>query len=453
MLHIGDNKHADCDAATKVGIVGIHYKRLAEFDGLLARRLDVAALDDLGPAAAMTYGLARYHLVTEGPLDADFGCIGYNLIGPVIAGWTRWLNAQVEELAPKAVLLFARDAQLIHKLSLMGLVNFGDAMVSYVYVSRHSLIFGALLSPDDESLRILFRTFKAYEFSEFFSEWTKFLPDADRVVRDLCCDHCGSIVGEKTHRVLSKIICANHQLLLQASKLHRDRIRKYVLRYGSAEGTVLIDIGWNGNMQEAWSRIVKGDIREGAVTGLYLGLFPEALQKIERGHNMRGWLTSPEDFDHVTRAMWSGGVEILEVALSADHGTTLGYSADGEPVLADLDQEPEYRKACRELQSGIVRFLEDASPIVGPSGLATADPSEWSSPFFRLVNRPTLREVELLGAIPHSKQGGRKARAARLASTGNRILDRLGKLFPNWAEPPLWKAGHAVASGRQRGTK
>jgi predicted HAD superfamily hydrolase len=212
---------------------------------------------------------------------------------------------------------------------------------------------------------------------------------------------------------------------------------------------VLVDIGWSGNMQASFMRLLRPGHPNRVVRGCYIGLHGTSHENDMLGHTMDGWLThygSPSDFEQ--KVWFSGGVELLEFATCAPHGTTLGYedSPSGEvvPILEANEADREVRDFAARVQSGASAFLQEylASHRDIPS-VALASRG-WADEFYRLVTNPTLEEADLLGDLTHSDSLGDTTLRLPLAP-------KIGHSHPiksiKAAEQSFWKAGFRVRNG------
>ncbi len=67
--------------------------------------------------------------------------------------------------------------------------------------------------------------------------------------------------------------------------------QRYLEVFGSAERIMLVDIGWSGNMQASFTRLLEPGHPNRSVRGCYMGLHGTAHENDMLGHTMDGWLT------------------------------------------------------------------------------------------------------------------------------------------------------------------
>jgi predicted HAD superfamily hydrolase len=402
----------------------------------------MAARDDATFTAALAFGLMRRRHIenASGPSRRQLVDVGYDTFGPAMAGWFLWLQRRIAEIAPRKVLLFARDARLVNRLVAEGDLSFGDAQVEYVYVSRYALSFAAIRVLEARVLEILFRRFQGQTIRQFLELWFEFSPERLQETGFPRGLDPQEPIAKALYPALTHFIHENQSHFLSAAREHRDRAGLYLATMLKDEKTVLVDIGWNGNMQSDWHNAVATAIRRDHVEGLYFALFPSAELMIKRGHRMEGWYWQPHIMRKEFDMLQSGGTGLLELALSAYHGTTLGYDAQGRPILDDSAEDRDYQASCLNIQTGITAFWNDLRALCPDRELAlqSGHPDEWMAPLCRLVMKPSAEESELLGDIRHSVEGG-KAQPFALAP---KMADPAAR-----PERVIWRPGFAVRNG------
>lgn len=442
VLHVGDNEQADVRAARKAGLNAFHFDYLHKMDADIASRSGFVASDDASFANAASFGLLRRRQIENSISTAKrhLGDVGYEIFGPALSGWFLWLTRRVAEIAPKKILLFARDAQLVNRLVAEGALCFGGVEIEYVYVSRHALSFASIRVLDDHLLGILLRRFQGETIRHFLGLWCELSPDRLKEIGFPPGLDPDEKISKDLHPALMRFIYENQSAFLSAAREHRDRASLYLGRNLKDESTVIIDVGWTGSMQPAWRNTVATSISVDQVDGLYFGLLPDAQATIKRGHRMEGWYWQPHKPREAFDMLGSGGIELLELALSADHGTTLGYAADGSPILAQTAEDSAYQECCLKIQAGIKAFWSDLRALCPERELrlqpCSAD--EWTQPLSRLVLNPLPEEVELLGDIRHAVEGGR----SKPFALAPKICDPEAK-----PERVIWRHGFAARNG------
>lgn len=153
------------------------------------------------------------------------------------------------------------------------------------------------------------------------------------------------------------------------------------------------------------------------------------------------------DFGRVSRVqeyLQSGGAELLEFALTSDHGTALGFTENNEgnvvPILEDLlPDEASYREKAMKVQTGIRKFVEDNRYLLHYYDPALLTHTAWAAPFERLVNDPTQDELRLLAGLTHSDTAGVTSSRLVLAARQNDKTRKSKRLMTLAREEAFWK--------------
>lgn len=452
ILHVGDNAGADVEQPKRLGIRTIHFRELEE----LAR-------DDRGSRiASPSDHLVRSIIVglTRKPLlsgqASGLHCldnIGYEVFGPLFTGYFLWILEQIRRLEPEKVLFFARDAYLFHLLwtRYRDLIDI-DTEASYAYVSRKAIFYPSFMDFDFDRLWKLTSGRVKRTLRERIEALGINPTDVMKTASELGLSMDEQMTGGD-HRLFT-LLTRHYDLVIQAAHEKSDLAKAYInqLFEGSSK-VVMIDVGWTGSMQGAVSRLLDRRYPRN-LTGLYFGLFQGA-SKEGLGSSMRAWLMNEGEPSTWRDAIASGGAELLELALTAPHGTTLGYrkGSDGtiEPVLESPSMnvdEQEYLLAAERLRSGALNFMEEYLRIFGVhsvSGTTYTTSEFWAAPFMNLVLHPSRSQAEALGDISHSDVGISTQRVALAKRISNK------RDFDRELSNSFWKAGFKIRNSQTSG--
>jgi predicted HAD superfamily hydrolase len=456
ILHIGDNKTSDFIRAKHAGCGAIHLRRSPTGNQIVIPDPREGS-SHAAAVLSLIQGIIRKRASHGDPADRDpLERIGYNAFGPLLTGFLLWLTAMVERYPPDKILLFARDTYLINKYLRRFLGPAGEGVgIQYVYVSR-----GAILIPSmtDFSLPRLWHLFsgKCKRTVAYHLRKLGLAPELlTHIIQSAGYESMDDLVENsepRMHGLLRRL----HSLLLQESARQRPLVRRYLKQFvDGARRLTVVDVGWAGNMQGSFLRVLEPLPADLTVRGYYVGLYRTARENDYLGHSMAGWLThygDPRGLEE--KIWWSGGVELLEFTMCAPHGTTLGYktneAGEVEPVLEDSPAEDAANFLRARLQEGAEAFVNDYLELYSTVPAAAFTSSLWANEFYRLVSAPTKGEAELLGDITHSDSAG---------PTGSRlpIAPRSGKRdqagIAKDLERAYWKAGFRVRNGRKQSPK
>jgi predicted HAD superfamily hydrolase len=447
LVHFGDNRHADHAVPKALGIRSHHFDRVEREVEPRLRMRDLP--QDDRAVGSLVQGVIRKALIDpETPRDFWFD-IGLQVFGPLFLGKFLWLARQLRTQQPDKVLFFARDAHLHHGLY----VHYGPRLgltfpADYAYFSRASLL---LPSFTEMKLDRLWHLYSGKSTRTVAEHLRRMGIDAAAVLADI--QRCGFATPDepapngdpRMHKLLSALY---PQLLLQASR-QRGLVEQYIGQIvGESRNLAIVDIGWVGNMQSSFSRLLQLQHRDFEIEGYYYGTFEQVTDNYAPRNRFNAWLVNecqPHPWHH---ALVTGGVELLEFAQMAPHGTTLGYETrDGwvYPVFEHNPADLEVQGLAERVQQGALHFIDMAMPYVERIGFESLVSTAWAEPFYRLITEPTLEEAEHLGEISHSDTATDTSRRILLAEKLS--LGRFRKWTPHYRralETAFWKKGFLV---------
>ena len=203
--------------------------------------------------------------------------------------------------------------------------------------------------------------------------------------------------------------------VLQINAETRAALQSYYLQ--AMEGTDpigFVDIGWVGNIQRLFCNSLPDATARDRIVGLYLGQLPSCTFNEARGIRMNSFLTRGRYREPVQKALHKGGLELLEFAMTADHGTTTSLTQDAagkiSPVLETPSQEEaEYARKAVKVQDGMERFLDEHAYLLDHFDLATLAAPHWGLPLLELIESPTPEQIDALASLTHSDALGTNA--------------------------------------------
>lgn len=236
---------------------------------------------------------------------------------------------------------------------------------------------------------------------------------------------------------------------LYTAKQRRDAVGTYYEEaIGQHARVALIDIGWHGNMQRWILQCCRNRIDPNVIHGYLVATLAGVGPNLERGLNIKGWMANAGNPWHVQHFLTNGGVELLEFALTANHGSTIALTrlASGEivPVLEAEPHEAAYRNLAMRVQVGIRSFVRDHAYLLDIYRPETLCTKVWAQPFERLATRPTRAEARLLCRLSHSDVAGTNASRLLLAERQHWITRLSPRRMRDARERAFWKAGFDV---------
>lgn len=449
ILHIGDNAHSDFAMPIKAGCKAVLLVS-AHSAGEPALSFDKEK-PSLGTEAirSAVLGVTRKRALTR-PFSDPWERLGYEVFGPLFTGFLLWLASMAQRIRPEKILLFARDTyflkQHLHRfLQPLGL----NPEVSYLYVSRASLLLASFTDFPLTRLWHLFSGRSQVTVRDHLHRLGLNPETFSPVVASAGFDSLSELVPSDDLRMHSLLAKLHRPLLLEGAR-RRPLVRRYLEPFvGSARSLMVVDVGWVGNMQASFLRLLgplTGSLR---VRGCYMGLYNQARENDYPGQTMEGWLLHYGDGPNLQKEVfWAGGVELLEFAMCAPHGTTLGYveSESGEvaAVLEESQSDTQIRALSARLHVGAAQFMDDFLETFECMPANALSSRAWAQQFYRLVTQPTLEETELLGDVTHCDSFGDTRRRLPIAP---RLTAKDEDAIATGLDQSYWKAGFMVRNG------
>lgn len=388
VIHIGDSITRDWLRARQQ-----HFSsKLIARDPLRSKYIKI---NDLHEEQRKLWG--RLRTVINGYEDTQWPAFyryGFEVVGPLLYGFCKWLHDTVQEHREEKLFFLARDGYLLWQAynSMYG----SDAIENcYLYLStivmrRVQAWMGA------DPLEVISahppRTFiKLEDFCQLFG-----------VERDALADICKSNDLELNDYFLPEAFSRDPRLVafceqikhippVNAKELYQKTI-KY-LRQQHFEGkAALVDIGWRGTIQNYLQTLINAETDLAAsLTGYYLG-FKE----------VAGDTGAKFSFIPDTERAYEFVTSFFEFPFPPPEGTVIGYEERGGivyPISHVCEFDEDERAKISMAQKGALHFIECAKnePVFDVlTDVNTAYANMW-----RISRKPTLQEVRLFGDLSY----------------------------------------------------
>ncbi|MBS0505005.1 MAG: hydrolase [Proteobacteria bacterium] len=390
ILHLGDNRFADQDAPSKLGV---HTCHLVQFDEQAKARLRLEAA-----ASALIHPdvrVSRPAFQPQRPLislrqDEDTAhALGHDVLGPLLRSYAHWLHAERETVAAATgrrthLLFLLRDGFLPAEVY-DALYPEGDA--KRLEISRHTAASAGLTDAAAIHARLLADgtrntvemlarqlMFKQGELARLRLDEPA--NDPDFVARATSPDMIGAI----THR----------------SAKFADRLIAHIRRAGVNDGDAVIfaDLGYHGSVQDKITPMLQA--RMGlSVAGRYLVLREEQASRFDK----KGMIDK-RHYDFRTLETLCDPIAVVEQLCTVAQGSVVDYKFDGTPVRKAAGIKSIQSATRDRVQAGAVAFATSCKNFALP-GDAEAWRVAAGAALARLLFMPTPQEIEVLRCFDH----------------------------------------------------
>ena len=423
IVHIGDNFVSDYLKPRKEGIKSYY------FNGKSLRRKEESV-------EAIVVDNFIYNLNKKEFADTVTS-IGISVLGPLVYGYVMWLKIIFEKEKFSNILFFSREGKFIKKAYDM-INDEKNNQGIYFLASRRALQLAAIcICPEyEEVMKSMFLP------REFTTEW---------LINGwgLTWDEYGAeleMLGLKRDGILSKFQIMEDKCvkavyerfkehILEKSREECEAFISYVRSNNIMGRIAIVDIGWNGNMQKAFEKIINAYVPEvDSVTGFYYGVFTST--KNHEIQKMNSYISIDNNMADYIKNVYAH--TSLELLFMANHGTFLSYSNMQKKGRNLGFSEFEYRGTLTEdcvnkIQLGALLFIKEFCDL----GEFLNYSDENGKRFLRKFEYPDMDFAKIIGDLEIIDKG--VVRIAKPSKFKNYLLNPMS-LYKEFLECS-WKIG------------
>ncbi|MCW3836172.1 HAD family hydrolase [Sphingomonas canadensis] len=435
ILHVGDNRRADFQAPRELGIHAVH---LIQFDDEAAARLRMEAATALilDPQAGISRPVHQAHrtrVALRASSDPAYA-LGHDVMGPALHSFSYWLKAELDALSqaagrPVRPLFVMRDGYLPYRVFD---ALFPEAGAATVEISRFVALRASI--SDEEAL------------DKYLEEWIERIPIRS-IGRQLMLfenEYAKFLKGdaEAQRKAFVKFL---HTPDMQRKIFTRRAgfLKKFIAHLARAgvypgDAVCLVDIGYNGTVQNFLTPVLR-EAMNVTLHGRYIFL----REKKASGLDKKGMI-DVRNYDYRTLHALSRSIVVVEQLCNVEQGSTIDFTAEGEPVREQVDAKAAHnaargtvQQACLDyaLESGLGRVrAPDSDDLDGRCRAAAAA-------LARLFFLPNASEVRVFESFVYDYNMGTSATEMLIdPDRGSQGLRRRGLTFYNDHIPQFMSA-------------
>lgn len=442
IVHIGNNWRADYWGAKKVKIRSIKiptYKNRKERE-----------YQDLFDHHSQDFKFLTTFVNNHTPeTDNSYLKSGYEVVGPILYGFTRWLFNQARHQGFKQILFMSREGHLLKKA--YDLLNLNHEIPSlYLEASRRSLSVPAFtLKPSLQSI------------IESLADNAR-VTTIGRIMEQLGLDaDCYTNQLSKYHLSLTKIwdwdnLKKNQEFIQFCAAIQEDiftnsrkefsALQQYLKTIDFSLPTALVDIGWGGTMQNYLVNILNSLGIKNDLCGYYLGLDSRSV-KILGTNNLPAvgyvfdCLSHNDDQDLIIKFRC-----LCETLFLEPVGSVKKYKlVAGQQVIVERypygysnNQKKKQSQFSKSVQEGALKFVSEFNNS-SIADYINLDSKTMFAPLYQLGTQPTLKEAQRFGNLGFFDAG----QVSFLAKPQS-LLWYLGhlKILADDLNDSVWKIGY-----------
>lgn len=305
--------------------------------------------------------------------------LGYTVLGPLLYGFSEWLNIVIKNISPNEVLFLMREGKLLK--SAFEIVNKTKTKPKLLYVSREatSLPYIGYASDLADLLKIIQARRVEYTIKDLFRDC--------HIVSDMGYDKNINIY-KMSAKDQNRLFCTIKPKLQEISKIGRENLLKYLKTVGIRHKNLLVDVGYHGTIQHNLQKLVD----KNEFFGAYMG----SIAYNKCGESANGYFFNNERDEKLFDIALSSG--LFELMFLSTEGTTTGYDSDGNPRLAGKDNDEIQNSRIMAMQEAALAFVKDIN-LLEKNFKIYLSADEWFSFYSDIVRTPTMDMVKLLQNI------------------------------------------------------
>lgn len=323
---------------------------------------------------------------------------GYEILGPLLYGFCKWLNENLNKNHIKKVFFLARDGKIMKKSFD---ILYPEVNTCYMFASRRALTVPTLC---------LYKELKdpSYLKNIYFISGRLKMVDLIKMLGldDNNIDHILKKYNYNlTDNINSKVISNDSEfksfyneiypLILENSKNEYDEMVKYLKEINFCENVGIVDIGWNGNMQYALEKATKVSNINAKIKGFYIGITCNS--KKQEVQDMSGYLYQ-KDYNEKIEVYKKWYNAIFEFFFSSTDGSFKCYTDDGFEFYEYEYKNTKEREYLEKIQEGAIDFVHDFSKSE-LSDIININPSIAILNFNKLGNCPSDEDLNYFKEI------------------------------------------------------
>lgn len=360
-IHFGDGWKNDIIRAKMKGISCNHISD--------RRKLDYECAKNLSVEERFIYSIQQSIIKNKSYIyDNEKEKLGFEVFGPLVYGFLEWLHQAFKEQKIQKIYFLSREGLLFRNLYKMLFPN-DELEIHYLYVSRKSLVPATYwIKSDYEDIMNSISKSKQITVESQIRRWG-LDPEDCKMDLEIAGLEITDILDGRTWkentslRVLFDLL---QERIITASKERYVYLEKYLKQENFGGKCAIVDIGWNGCMQNALEKIASIWEYTTNINGFYMGINSKNLGV--KLSNINGYIYEDSRGD-INRYCIYSFAGPLELSLTASHDTTVGYKIEdskavpvfGKDEYIDADGKfSEELKYVVTVQKGIEEYVSSA---------------------------------------------------------------------------------------------
>lgn len=325
---------------------------------------------------------------------------GQNYLGPFLYAYISWLYDEIAKEGISKIFFLARDGYLMEKaFRILQDKKHTDMDAKYAYFSRRSIRQALFWNCDSyrQSLQLQFlpKNARYYITMEGILEYWGFSFDESRdIAKEFHLDLKEEFLAGDLYKntKLEKLFQKLQYKIKENSKQQSKLLSSYFEQIGMREYCAIVDIGWEGRMQQYLELFAENERIPLSCTGYYLGM--QATVPVKG--KLEGFLYNDAQPKLRKSVLVARG--LYEKFFQSSEGSTLSYREENGtivPVLGkyEYENQPDLCNRIHILQNASLEYLRDAVENNFPVSVAL------TKPLVHIAKYPSLKDIQLFSFL------------------------------------------------------
>jgi glycosyltransferase involved in cell wall biosynthesis/FMN phosphatase YigB (HAD superfamily) len=452
--HIGDNAHSDLHKPHEIGAHALHIERQSWCGKTFVDDYCSITGESTNDAISnVMTGIVRRESLMH-PDRSLWQQVGYEVAGPVMYGFLRWIAAKAQAQGVKKLFFLSRDGYYLSKAYEIIAKQWNlNVDSTYMYASRRLLNLARIRCMDDTALDFLLSPNPGLRVRDFIDRIGLSADNFSDEIRrsglagpDAVLTSNGGVffTAEMREQMKSLLIAMAPKILALCSE-----VRKNVLSYFAdigfeADKIAIVDVGWQASSIRSLQDLLRMESPDYRLRGYYFGTWCFAQPSVDAGCLIDSYYIHLHTPSHRVEII-AECVELIEHLFNAPHATVVNIEKTDQgwqPIVGTWETTPEQRKSLATIGENALAFVKD---MLAFEPQLTGLPTPYSyidGALARLLRYPTRDEAVVIGQLPHRDSFGGNVPWRHLATPPSVFIPmfRPGLLKKNY-ENSYWRRG------------
>lgn len=430
-LHIGDNPKGDINSPQRIGIASYQLKSEKRYGHPIKAEI----------SSKLDFAMSNRLIDIIGTSLNKSGYMGAKVLGPLLAGYSKWLSCQCELRDIHKVFFLSRDGYTMKEA--FDIVNPNRFETEYIYASRRSWTVPAIwMEPEyDDILKNISMSPRTSVRS--FVTRLGLLPENCLQEIQQCRMTVDTTINKKELQEsmqFRQLYSAIREKVIDNSKSEYRALTKYLQEKNVKGKIAIVDIGYNGTMQKALKIILESVKVDVEIYGFYMGLNPNSKLLLKHEIEAFSFLYGP-DKDNDYQNKINAFISVFESIFLAQHGSVYRFSLANASDMVELyDYEYDQKDAqyvdekaiIKDFQWGAMEYVKFAASMLKDNVL-------------QINNGIAINNLLFMGLRPE-KNGVELFADFRMADTGINYIAHPNSIFQYLTNPRKIKKDFAAST-------